>query len=139
MTVVVDASIAVKWLLEEPGSAAAAALLDGTRKLIAPDLLRIETAAAITRRARMKQLSADDARRICSDWLQTIDQGTVLLLPAADHMVRAVELAIQINHPLQDCLYLAVACAFDAPLVTSDPTFRDRAAPIYSQIEFISG
>ena len=40
MTVVVDASVAVKWLLEEPGSKAAAALLRGRRKLIAPDLLR---------------------------------------------------------------------------------------------------
>jgi len=55
--IVVDASVAVKWLLPEPGSEQAAKLLIGTRKLVA---------AAVTRRARLGDLPAEDARQICA-------------------------------------------------------------------------
>lgn len=135
--IVVDASVAVKWLWDEPGSDEAAQLLSGPRKVIAPDLLHIEVAAAVTRRFRLGDLSEDEARRVCGDWMQALDNGAVLLLPSADHMERAVDLAVQTRHPLQDCLYLAVARALDAPLATSNPKFRDRAEKIYSAIEFI--
>jgi predicted nucleic acid-binding protein len=137
MIAVIDASVAVKWLLPEPGSAAAAALLEGPRKLIAPDLLRIEAAAAITRRVRLGQLSAADAQRMCEHWLESLESGSVLLLPAVDHIGSAIALALEIKHPLQDCLYLAVARAYDAALVTSDPALRDRGSAVHSQIEFI--
>jgi predicted nucleic acid-binding protein len=44
--IVVDASVAAKWFLPEADSEAAGRLLTGRRKLLAPDLIRIEVAAA---------------------------------------------------------------------------------------------
>lgn len=41
---------------------------------------------------------------------------------------RAGEIALQIFHPLQDCLYIACAEHVDADLVTTDATLLKRAA-----------
>ena len=35
----------------------------------------------------------------------------------------ALELSLKLNHPLQDCLYLALAERLDATLVTADERF----------------
>lgn len=45
MTIVVDASIALKWVLEEPGSAAAEELLE--KDLAAPSLWRLDAGNAL--------------------------------------------------------------------------------------------
>ena len=45
--IVIDANVAAKWLLPEPGSEAAVALQEGPQQLFAPDLIRLEVAAAI--------------------------------------------------------------------------------------------
>ena len=57
--IVVDASVAVKWVVEEPGSREAGFLLTGGDRLYAPDLLTIEVTGAITRAFRNGRL--DDA------------------------------------------------------------------------------
>ncbi|KAF0105640.1 MAG: hypothetical protein FD144_278 [Rhodospirillaceae bacterium] len=53
MTIVVDASIALKWALEEPGSDAAEALLE--KDLVAPSLW-LEAGNTLSRRAACKEL-----------------------------------------------------------------------------------
>ena len=61
--VVVDASVAIKWVVDEPGLAAAALLLDG-RPLHAPSLLFVEAANAfwaVTRRGAIERAGAADA------------------------------------------------------------------------------
>ncbi len=42
MTLVVDASVALKWFVAEDGSTRAAALLAGPELLVAPDLIEDE-------------------------------------------------------------------------------------------------
>jgi predicted nucleic acid-binding protein len=44
---VVDASVAVKWLVEEPGTADAMDLLNGPDAVIAPDLVVAEALNAV--------------------------------------------------------------------------------------------
>lgn len=64
---VVDCSVAAKWVLPEPGRDAAMRLLEqhesGEISLIAPDLLMAEFASVLTKRARRKQISAGQARQ----------------------------------------------------------------------------
>jgi predicted nucleic acid-binding protein len=55
--IVVDASVAVKWVIAEEHSALAEALMG--RQMIAPALLLIECGNALLRRARMGDLPAD--------------------------------------------------------------------------------
>jgi predicted nucleic acid-binding protein len=65
MKYVLDASVAVKWVLPEPDSPEALALRDAYRtqvhELIAPDTLPIEVAHALTRAERRKILRQSEA------------------------------------------------------------------------------
>ena len=60
--IVVDASIAAKWYLNEPGSPEAAAFLTADAALLAPALIRIEVTGAIVRRYREGKLSLERAQ-----------------------------------------------------------------------------
>jgi predicted nucleic acid-binding protein len=51
-----------------------------------------------------------------------------VLLPDADYLAAASELALRLAHPLPDCLYLAVAERLGVVLITADRAFARRAA-----------
>ena len=51
----------------------------------------------------------------------------------------AVDLAVNLNHPVQDCLYLAAARRFDVPLLTADRAFRNRVALFDDRVELLAG
>jgi len=136
---VVDASAAVKWFLPEIGSEAAAELLENSVQLYAPDLIRIEVTAAITRKMRLGQIAPEIAERLCLLWLQSLEEKAVFLLDSAELLIPAMKLALEIRHPLQDCLYLAAAREMKAPLITADKTFWERAKGIYHEISMLPG
>src|SRR5262245_24965170 len=129
--IVIDASVAAKWFLPEPGSQEAVALQEGPDELFGPELIRLEVAAAITRRVRAKgkPLPATEAARRCAEWLRLLNQAVIGLLPESELLDEAIELSVKIPHTLQDCLYLAAALRFDAPLITADRPFHDRVKP----------
>jgi predicted nucleic acid-binding protein len=77
--IVVDASVAVKWLLPEPGGAAAQELLASEERLVAPSLIRTEVAAALARRARFGEIEPRDAETAMGLWLQTLRDGVISL------------------------------------------------------------
>ncbi len=64
--VVVDASLAVKWVLEEPYSAEANNLLENWEgegsKLLAPALFLYEVANVLTKRIQRRQLTLEQAK-----------------------------------------------------------------------------
>ena len=61
MRLVVDASVAVKWLVAEDGSDAARALAAGGDDLHAPRLMASEVANALWRKARLGEIERSDA------------------------------------------------------------------------------
>lgn len=121
---VVDASVALKWLIDEDGSIAALALLDGPA-LLAPELIHVEIANALWRMARTGRLSAADA----ADAL-LVFQRLPLRRRTADRDLtsEALRLARLLDHPVYDCLYLALAMDAGAPVVTADRRFVAAAA-----------
>ena len=125
--IVVDASVAIKWLLPEPGDAAAQELLVSEERLVAPSLIRTEVAAALARRARFREIEPRDAETAIGLWLQTLRDGVIGLVADEADLVTALKLAIDLSHPLQDCLYLALAERLGAPLVTADKKFVVKA------------
>lgn len=135
--IVVDASVAVKWFLPEPGADAAQQLLQGSEKLVSPALIRIEVFAAFTRKVRLNELPIEDGRRACDLWSRALATGAVTLFPDERYLPGAIELALKIRHPLQDCLYLAVAEHNAAPLVTADPKFAERACRSYAGVRLL--
>ena len=135
--IVVDASVAVKAYLAEDGSDAATALLAAETRLLAPELIRLEVTAALCRRVRKQELQADDARVRIDHWLGQLRNGLIALSPDQDVLADAVALSLDLRHPVQDCLYLAVARRFEVPLVTADRAFVDRVSSVYPTVRLL--
>ena len=117
MRIVVDASVALKWVLSEPGSDAATALRE--EELIAPVLWLAEAANGLWRAVRAGQLTADDAR----DLFAELENAPVIPLEMEPHLGRALRIATESNHPIYDCIYLAAALHHDTYVVTADCRF----------------
>ena len=133
--IVVDASAAIKWLLPEPGTDQAQALLESGGQLIAPALIQVEVAAALGRKVRMREIELGDGETAFHLWLQCIAGGVIALAPDEAHLRSAWDIAAQLKHPLQGCLYLAVAEHFKAALVTADRKFAKTAGRDYPRIQ----
>ena len=136
---IVDASVAVKWFFPEPGSQAAQALLADSEQLAAPALVRVEVYAAITRKVRLGEIAPEDARTACRLWAGAVERGVLVLVPDEDVLPAAIELALKLRHPLQDCLYLALAERQQSGLVTADPKFQARAQTAYASVQLLAG
>jgi predicted nucleic acid-binding protein len=114
--IVVDASVAVKWVIGEAGSDRAAQLLDG-RPLHAPSLLFVEAANALWAMARRGAIPAE-APEAAVAWLVRAPLHVADELPT--RVGRALALATELGHPVYDCIYLALAVELTASLVTAD-------------------
>jgi predicted nucleic acid-binding protein len=129
MTVIVDASVAMKWLLVEDGSETANQLIVD-EILAAPDLLFIECANVLRTRTRAGALTRESAREA----LATLDAIPIRTLPIRPHVAAAHAIALELDRSAYDSLYLAVALAERATLITADLKFANAALahPVYS-------
>ncbi|HHQ40981.1 MAG TPA: PIN domain-containing protein [Chromatiales bacterium] len=116
MSWVVDASVAVKWFVEEPGSEAARAVLARGEPLLAPDLIVPEVANTAWKKAARGEITRAHGERIVQALPLMLDR----IVPAAELVGRAYGLAVRHGHPVYDALYLALAEQADARLVTDD-------------------
>jgi predicted nucleic acid-binding protein len=121
VTIVVDASVALKWVLDEDDSQAAAALRE--EELIAPALWLLEAANALWRRARTGELTNGEA----AERLAELSNAPVATVGIEPYLASALDLASAIGHPVYDCLYLAVAIHHKTQLVTADRRFAAAA------------
>jgi len=112
--VVVDASVAVKWVVNESGSDRAR-LLSQTR-LEAPDLLPVECANKLWKEVRLRDLGREQA----SARLELLLRAPVSLAESRRLLDSALRLALDLHHPVHDCVYIALALRRDIPLVTAD-------------------
>jgi predicted nucleic acid-binding protein len=135
--IVVDASVAVKWLVPEIGKAAADELLNDGVPLLAPALIRVEVAAATVRKVLFAEIDLQDGEGALRVWSQFLLNGLVTLVPDEADLARAWQLANELRHPLQDCLYLALALRLQTPLITADKKFADKARPVYSAVRLL--
>jgi predicted nucleic acid-binding protein len=126
--IVVDASVIVKWFVPEVGNAAAKALLSAADELIAPELARVEVASALIRKGIGQEITGADVEKTLRAWSRALADGQIFLLPNADDIEAAAKLALELQHPLPGCLYLAAAERLGVPLITADRAFARRAA-----------
>ena len=116
MSLIVDASVAVKWLTDEDDSAIAEAVYLQGADLLGPDLLLAEVGNALVKKYRHGLVSQQAA-------LQAIDAVPRYfrrLVSTVELAERATALAIELGHPIYDCFYLALAERERAPLVSAD-------------------
>lgn len=119
MTLVVDASVAVKWLLPEPLHEQAIELLDRESVFLAPDLIVSEVGNAAWKKVLRGEIDIATAERAAS----AICSGLPMLLRSEPLSMRALQIALQLRHPVYDCYYLACAERSDAAFVTADKRF----------------
>jgi len=117
-TLVIDASIAVKWVVEESGTAEALTLRRRA-KLIAPELLTAECANILWKKVQRNELSKDEAF-LAARLLQAAD---IEFPPTRSLLEAATQIAIELNHAAYDCLYLALATERDCRFATADERF----------------
>ena len=118
-----DASVAVKWFVQEDDSDIARRLLASFRgKWIAPDLILSECVNAAWKRIRKGELSSERAEEIVLD----IPKFVVLARPGADLALRALFIAEDLDHPAYDCFYLAFAERESALVVTADKRLLNK-------------
>lgn len=121
--IVVDASVAVKWVITEAFSENAARLLDGSFTLLARDLLYAEVTSALWSLARRGDISGQDVREalaVIADAPIDMSVPMRLLMPAAARWAQ------DLDHPVYDCFYLALALQEQYPLVTADKRFYEK-------------
>jgi len=129
-TLVIDASIAIKWVINEDDTSQALALRQ-TARLIAPELLAVECANILWKKTQRQELSRQEAL-----FAARLLQGASLeLRPTRSLLETATRIAIDLKHPAYDCLYLALAVESECRFVTADRRFLRllRGSPDYSE------
>ena len=125
MRLVIDASVAVKWMVTEPDSDAADRLLDGRHELHAPRLMLYEVGNALWVKGHRRSLERNEAVSLAEYMLSFPihwDDNWAL-------MPSVVDLALTLDHPVYDCIYLALAHRIGATLVTADALFAEVVTP----------
>ena len=126
MIVVLDASVILKWLLEDPAresdtekaSALIQSVVSGRQEILQPVHWLAEVAAVAAR--LVPQTAVGDVEMLAAFEFPTTDSPAVIR--------RATSLAIETSHHLFDTLYHAVALEHeDALLVTADERYYGKA------------
>lgn len=112
----------MKWFVVEDDSDKARSLISRV-DLMAPGLIHVEVANAIWKKQRRGELARTpellELAEPLSRLLQTIDERSVL--------GRALEIALDLDHAVYDCIYLAMAEQLGAELLTADLKFFRKA------------
>jgi predicted nucleic acid-binding protein len=118
--IVLDASVAVKWVLREEHAASARRILS-TREFLAPHLLWAEVGNTLWKRHRRSESSVEEVRRMLGE-IQRLPIMTFAHWPLSR---AALDLAISLDQTVHDCLYLALAETRNTIMVTADRRFHD--------------
>jgi predicted nucleic acid-binding protein len=121
VNVVVDASVAIKWVVNEPLTGAALGLFGRGYRMTAPDFLLVECGNVLWKKVRRGELSQPYGDRA----MRLLRSLAVDLVPTITLSDDAFALAHEIDHPVYDCLYLALALSRRIKLVSADRRFVD--------------
>jgi len=118
---VIDASVAIKWLLPEEGSELALSILEQGFSLAAPDLIVSEIGNVLWKKSRTGQISPQASLRLLAEF-QSLSMRIISSVQIA---TIALGIAQRCERSYYDSLYLALAETLEAPLITADQKFRN--------------
>ena len=138
MTVVVDASLALKWVLDEVHTAEALALRDRWQRdfelILAPPIFRSEVTNVLHQRARRGELTHPEAQEL----LETLLPAVATQERPGMH-IRALEVAGELNlTATYDALYMALAEAEVCEFWTADLKFVRSVRHRYTHVRGIT-
>lgn len=125
MSLVIDASVAFKWFVKEDMHDSALDLLGLPDERHSPDLLVAEVANIAWRKWMQGEMEAVQARFI-TEAVGGYFQHE--LHSSRSLAARAQEIALALEHPVYDALYLACAERIDGVLITADRRLLNAVA-----------
>ncbi len=129
--VVVDASVMLKLAFNEPLTSAAERIMQ-RYSLLAPDIIVAETGNGLWKSVKFGSLTLGDAQMALREMTRMVEHV------ASDGLApRALEIAVQLSHPVYDCLYAALAEREQIPLVSADKKLLGKLAAGLFQLELV--
>ena len=131
ISLVVDASVAVKWCIHadtEPLAREAwdllAAYRSGEVQFVVPDLFWLELANALWKAVRSQKTNLQSAERS----LHLVAELEIPTMPTFDLVLRSLQLATGNSRTVYDSVYLALALRANADLITADERLANALA-----------
>lgn len=115
-TWVIDASVAVKWILDEPLSPTVRRLVRDKVGMYAPDFLLVELDNVLWKHVRRGLLAAPDSRELRA----AFRHFPVAFRPTETLIDGGFEIALAWGRSVYDSLYLALGEVLGMPVLTAD-------------------
>ncbi|MGE3245517.1 MAG: type II toxin-antitoxin system VapC family toxin [Beijerinckiaceae bacterium] len=119
---VIDASVVAKWYLPETDSALADTLLETDNIFHAPDLLRVEIANIFRRNVAAGRVGREAWNSAEAEVLRVVQQWH----SDSDLLPDAYGIAVSVDLPIYDCLYLTLADRLRTTFLTADMRLLER-------------
>jgi predicted nucleic acid-binding protein len=120
---IVDASVAIKWFLQEEGREEAIDFYKKTKQILAPDFIIIEMMNILWKKKMRGEITEFHAQKIAESLNNKFDK----LMSSKKLSKTAFKLSIELNHSIYDCLYLAMAVDLKAVFISADEKFVNKA------------
>ena len=124
---VIDASVAAKWIKPEVHSEYAAHVLQGPYTLFAPDLL--------WKSVQRQEIAPGEAQ----EGLRVLLRYPITIVPGQSLITTALDIALHYQQTVYDALYVAMATSRDCQLVTADRALHSglKNTPLQDHILWI--
>ncbi len=134
MNLIVDATVAAKYLIPEADTDKARAVFEGWRRgyvnIFAPDILPAEVASALWKRARRGLASAAQVTSLLDEFMKI-----GLPLMRIDELAQpALALALKYGHSVYDGLYVALTLDTGWDFITADERLYNLLIPTIPQV-----
>lgn len=113
---IVDASVAAKWFIDEEYAEASVAVLDEKNSLHAPDFLLLEIDSIIGKWIRRGALGVEEGNEIRN----ALRRFPIRFHPFLSFLDTAFAISVQTGRSVYDCLYVALATVIKGRMVTAD-------------------
>ena len=120
--IVVDASVAIKWIVDVPLHPEARHIYKYQLDIQAPDFILIEVPNVAWKKAQREEIESEQVFEIIKLAVKAIPR----FIHSPDILAQAAKLAIELAHPIYDCLYLACIDERHDALVTADKRFFNK-------------
>jgi len=121
--IVVDASVAIKWSVMEPGHGEARALVSSLTPLAAPSIIVPEVANVLRKKAKRGEIEWHQAELA----VMALPRSIGRLVDVSGWSGRLMALSRRLDHAPYDCCYLLCAADLRARLLTEDRVLAGKA------------
>lgn len=130
-SLVVDASVAIKWIIQEEHSSEALRLRN-EYNLVAPELIFAECANILWKKVLRRGLSRQEA----AYGAKLIELMDIEVVPMRNLVEAAAGLSIHLDHPAYDCFYFTLAAIRGCLFVTADIAFHRKVRQTLTPAEY---